>query len=78
MRGAASRRAVGTAVFGGMLAAAVLGIFLIPGLYRIAQELREKVHGFFGGSAGPEPLGPPEVEASVVKPVARVATPAAH
>ena len=76
--GRPSRRAVGTAVFGGMLAAAVLGIFLIPGLYRIAQELREKVHGFFGGSAGPEPLGPPEVEASVVKPVAPVATPAAH
>ncbi|MGQ9832162.1 MAG: efflux RND transporter permease subunit [Thermochromatium sp.] len=31
--GAASQRAVGTAVFGGMLAAALIGIFLIPMLY---------------------------------------------
>ena len=61
-----------------MIAAFVARHLRDPGLYRIAQELREKVHGFFGGSAGPEPLGPPEVEASVVKPVAPVATPAAH
>jgi len=46
--GAASRKAVGSAVFGGMLAAAVLGIFLIPGLYRLAQEFREWAHGLFG------------------------------
>ncbi|MCP8937656.1 multidrug efflux RND transporter permease subunit [Alsobacter sp. SYSU M60028] len=56
--GAASRRAVGTAVFGGMLAAAVLGIFLIPALYRIAQELREKAHALFGGPAGAPAPGP--------------------
>jgi multidrug efflux pump subunit AcrB len=31
--GAATQRAVGTAVFGGMLAASCLGIFVIPGLY---------------------------------------------
>ena len=46
--GAASRRAVGTAVFGGMIAAATLGIFLIPMLYVIFQRMRERV----GGSAG--------------------------
>ena len=40
--GAASRRAVGTPVFGGMLAAAVFGIFLIPMLYVVFQWLREK------------------------------------
>ena len=31
--GAATQRAVGTAVFGGMIAASFLGIFVIPGLY---------------------------------------------
>jgi HAE1 family hydrophobic/amphiphilic exporter-1 len=40
--GAASRRAVGTPVFGGMLAAAVLGIFVIPLLYVVFQRLRER------------------------------------
>jgi multidrug efflux pump subunit AcrB len=30
--GAATQRAVGTAVFGGMIAASFLGIFVIPGL----------------------------------------------
>ncbi|MGF7207058.1 HAE1 family hydrophobic/amphiphilic exporter-1 [Skermanella aerolata] len=43
--GAASRRAVGTAVFGGMIAAATLGIFLIPMLYVIFQRMRERVGG---------------------------------
>ncbi len=42
--GMLSRRGVGTAVFGGMLAAALVGIFLIPLLYVIFQWLREKVH----------------------------------
>lgn len=36
-----SRRAVGTAVFGGMLAASTLGIFLIPMLYVCIQRMRE-------------------------------------
>ena len=40
--GAASRRAVGTPVFGGMIAAAVLGIFVIPMLYVVFQRLRER------------------------------------
>ena len=39
--GAASRRAVGTPVFGGMLAAAVFGIFVIPMLYVVFQRMRE-------------------------------------
>ena len=43
--GAASRRAVGTAVFGGMLAATVVGVFLIPSLYVVFQQVREKVKG---------------------------------
>ena len=41
--GAAAIRAVGTAVFGGMVAASFLGIFVIPGLYVLFQTLRERV-----------------------------------
>jgi HAE1 family hydrophobic/amphiphilic exporter-1 len=40
--GAASRRAVGTPVFAGMIAAAVLGVLLIPMLYVVFQWMREK------------------------------------
>lgn len=43
--GEASQRGVGTAVFGGMLAASLIGIFLIPMLYVVFQRFREKVHG---------------------------------
>ena len=43
--GAATQRAVGTAVFGGMIAASFLGIFVIPGLYVAFQTFREKVKG---------------------------------
>ncbi len=63
--GAATQRAVGTAVFGGMIAASLLGIFVIPGLYVIAQGGREFVHRQLGGRGktsaepgtpeGPEP-----------------------
>ncbi|MCO8146103.1 efflux RND transporter permease subunit [Rhodovulum tesquicola] len=38
-----SRRAVGTGVAGGMLAAALVGIFVIPALYVAFQTLRERV-----------------------------------
>jgi len=40
--GALSRRAVGTPVFGGMIAAALVGIFVIPMLYVVFQWLRER------------------------------------
>jgi multidrug efflux pump subunit AcrB len=40
--GANSRRSLGTAVFGGMLAATVFGVFLIPVLYVVIQGLSEK------------------------------------
>ena len=43
-----SRRAVGTAVFGGMLAAALIGIFVIPMLYVVFQSMREKTKRIFG------------------------------
>jgi hydrophobic/amphiphilic exporter-1 (mainly G- bacteria), HAE1 family len=38
--GAATRHAVGTPVFGGMIAAAIFGIFLIPLLYITSERLR--------------------------------------
>ena len=41
--GALSRRAIGTPVFGGMVAAALFGIFVIPMLYVVFQQLRERV-----------------------------------
>lgn len=43
--GAATQRAVGTSVFGGMLMSAAVGIFIIPGLYVVFQVLREKIKG---------------------------------
>ena len=46
--GALSRRAVGTPVFGGMIAAALVGIFVIPMLYVVFQWLRERTGGSHG------------------------------
>jgi hydrophobe/amphiphile efflux-1 (HAE1) family protein len=43
--GMLSRRGVGTAVFGGMIAASLIGIFLIPVLYVVFQRLREGLKG---------------------------------
>ncbi|MHC4239301.1 MAG: hypothetical protein ACYSUC_06035 [Planctomycetota bacterium] len=41
----APRRSLGTAVFGGMLAATIIGVFLIPVLYVVIQTFSEKVRG---------------------------------
>src|SRR6266849_3757550 len=40
--GAATRHAVGTPVFGGMIAASIFGIFIIPLLYITAERLRRR------------------------------------
>ncbi len=40
--GAVTRQAVGTPVFGGMIAASVFGIFVIPLLYITAENLRQR------------------------------------
>jgi hydrophobe/amphiphile efflux-1 (HAE1) family protein len=45
-----SRRAVGTAVAGGMLAASSIGIFMVPMLYVTFQGMRERVKKRFGGA----------------------------
>ncbi len=47
---ALSRQAVGLPVFGGMLAASLFGIFMIPMLYVVFQTLRERVKGWFAGN----------------------------
>ena len=44
-----ARRNVGTPVFGGMIAASFLGIFVIPILYVTFQGLRERLKGTRGG-----------------------------
>jgi Cu/Ag efflux pump CusA len=64
--GMLSRRGVGTAVFGGMIAASALGIFVIPGLYVALQTFREKVKGM-GKKA-------PAGEAAVIPPSASSAS----
>lgn len=46
---ALSRQAVGLPVFGGMLAASLIGIFMIPMLYVVFQTLREKLKSMLGG-----------------------------
>jgi len=43
--GAGSRVALGTAVFGGMLAATVVGTLVIPVMYYVVQGIREKAKG---------------------------------
>ena len=49
-----SRRAVGTPVFAGMIAASTLGIFLIPMLYVTFQGMREATKRRFGRKSGKE------------------------
>jgi len=44
-----SRRAVGTAVFAGMIVASSIGVFLIPMLYVVFQSIRESVKRRFAG-----------------------------
>jgi multidrug efflux pump subunit AcrA (membrane-fusion protein) len=51
------RRRVGTAIFGGMLAASFLGIFVASGLYVLLETCREKVKSLSGG--GKQQVEPP-------------------
>ena len=44
--GAASRRAIGTTVFSGMLASTLVAIFVIPALFAAFQGLRERLKGW--------------------------------
>jgi hydrophobe/amphiphile efflux-1 (HAE1) family protein len=57
--GAATRMAVAAAVFGGMIAASFVGIFLIPVLYVVVQRIRERVHGTARRQLQPAAAAPP-------------------
>jgi HAE1 family hydrophobic/amphiphilic exporter-1 len=59
--GANSRVSLGTAVFGGMLAATVFGVFMIPLLYFVVQTVAEKMSRKKAAPM-PKPAGPPPVE----------------
>jgi Cu/Ag efflux pump CusA len=48
-----SRRAVGTPVFAGMLAASAVGIFIIPMLYVTFQSARERAKARMRGDRRP-------------------------
>ncbi len=53
--GAASQQALGITVFGGMLAATVVGLIVVPLLYSVLQTLRERIKGLFGVRTEPAP-----------------------
>ncbi|MEL6205888.1 MAG: multidrug efflux RND transporter permease subunit [Pseudomonadota bacterium] len=51
--GAASQQAIGIAVFGGMLAATVVGVILVPVLYVLLQGVRERIKRLLRGEPAP-------------------------
>jgi HAE1 family hydrophobic/amphiphilic exporter-1 len=59
--GAASQKAIGFAVFGGMLFATCIGILMIPILYVNMQTMRETVKGWFGGKGKDQAAQEPAV-----------------
>ncbi len=63
-----SRRAVGTPVFAGMIAASLIGIFVIPLLYVVFQTWREKLKSKLGIGA-PEAPHQPAVDHAPIAPV---------
>ena len=56
---ALSRRDVGTPIFAGMIAASLIGLFLIPMLYVTFQRVSERIDRF-RGIEPPKPKEPPE------------------
>jgi multidrug efflux pump subunit AcrB len=55
--GGASRRALGTTVFGGMLAATLLAIFIVPVLYVVIQTFSERRRPALGQQPSPASTG---------------------
>jgi multidrug efflux pump subunit AcrB len=53
--GAASRQSIGTTVFGGMLAATILGLVLVPVFYAVIESLREGAPASGGAGARDNP-----------------------
>jgi HAE1 family hydrophobic/amphiphilic exporter-1 len=52
--GAVSRRVLGTAVIGGMLAASIIAIFLIPVTFEVVERVSARVAGVRASRPGPE------------------------
>ena len=52
-----ARKNVGTPVFGGMIAASFIGIFVIPPLYVLFQGLRERAWRILSGKEKKTPAG---------------------
>ncbi|TAN04495.1 MAG: multidrug efflux RND transporter permease subunit [Rhizobiaceae bacterium] len=59
--GAASRQSIGTAVFGGMLAATVLSLLFVPVFYAVIERIRE-------GRAPKQQAAPPPPEEEIFEP----------
>ena len=57
--GSEMRRALGTAVFGGMLGVTMFGIFLTPVFYYVIQWLNDSISGDHGGLAAASPTADP-------------------
>jgi HAE1 family hydrophobic/amphiphilic exporter-1 len=57
---------VGTPVFGGMIASAIFGVFVIPMLYVVFQWLRERVGG--GPKVAPTEPAPAAADLSAKSP----------
>jgi HAE1 family hydrophobic/amphiphilic exporter-1 len=55
--GAASRQSIGTTVFGGMLAATILSLALVPVFYVVIERLRERKAKRQSDAAAGEPHG---------------------
>ncbi len=55
--GSEMRRALGTAVFGGMLGVTLFGIFLTPVFYYVIQWINDSISGDHGSDVPPERLG---------------------
>src|SRR5260370_3088923 len=65
-----SRRAVGTAVFAGMIVATCIGVFLIPMLYVVFQSWRERVKQAFARGRVRHPLAAPGQAGHASHPIA--------
>ena len=70
------RVVLGTGVAGGMLAAALVGIFVIPALYVAFQWLRERGHKLLGISRHPAEAHGASTEAGATE--GKAETPASH
>ncbi|MDZ3832824.1 MAG: multidrug efflux RND transporter permease subunit [Sphingopyxis sp.] len=53
--GAASKHSVGTVVFGGMLVATVMAVFMVPALYVIVQTMTERIAAWRAGEEKRQP-----------------------